>query len=121
MNTQEREAADAIIERLAAVKAQYDAYAWPALTVTIVDRDEDGAPIDGLLCPWCGVALMPGGGLHAVEHAERWSYVRESTDYSLEQIDLSNDDRGDFETKYFTHDRCDKPVRLPEGWTENWS
>lgn len=92
----------------------------PVTTSDFVTVDADEQHI---YCPWCGGddpedAISPES-LHSVDWNEQSVYAS-YFDHEEMSIDTNEPNQGEWETTYWVHEPCGKPVSLPEGWMVNW-
>ncbi len=90
---------------------------YPALIE--VEVEDDGETYDSLRCPWCDNTVTDDETLILVDVAERWTRIS-SDEFDMERHNIEPDfsGHGDYESLYYMHETCGRPVDLPEGWNE---
>lgn len=84
-----------------------------------VDADEQN-----VYCPWCGgntpEDAIEADSLHSVDWEEQWVY---GTAFVFDEGTLETGEPSDnnWNTIYWVHEPCGKPVSLPGGWKADWT
>lgn len=92
----------------------------PVTTSDFVTVDADEQKV---YCPWCGDGA--GDEIEAEEiHSVDWnsqSVYGAYFDHDMASIGTNEPNEGEWDTIYWVHEPCGKPVSLPKGWTVDWT
>lgn len=90
---------------------------YPALVP--VQITDDGETYAGVRCPWCSTDVENAEALGALDENDRITTTgADWFDHDHQRIEFNYDGSGQFDGLCYVCTYCDRPVSLPDGWTE---
>jgi hypothetical protein len=81
---------------------------------------DDGETYQGMRCPWCGTDIANAEELAALDENDRvTTLTADDFDWERHCIETVYDQSGEFTGLAYVHVESDRPVSLPDAWTEH--